>query len=783
MDQNINQSLGVLQNQKKVLQNAKKDKGKKPWPALKRSRRALEDEFTSLAGEIASMSIGVPTAFIGESYPPCTKALFDLTSISIDELLLETHHRGRALVARTFSLPNRITAIQTAIEDEYGNVERLAVYNLLPGVKPETFFPPGTIVAIKEPYYKRTADGGMFVRVDHPSDLVFLPREHPLIPVPWRTKPLPYFKQQARAVELKELGNKAFGKKQWAEAEALYSDSYEYACDLVATTLDDDFASTVSRNRAAARLHLGRYELAIEDALNGIVRSQKGVFESHMAAPNTKALYRAGQAAYGLRDFDQAQKHFQTALDLHKEKPANEWPPEIVDGLDRTKKRLHEEIHGYNDDALAAMAKEANAAYKTKTRDTCLDHASFVSNTRIGPSEGKGQGLFTTKAIKAGDVVFIEKAFHSIHADSVEITGISLMINVNSDRITTGTPSLLLAGLTDKLMWNPKLANQYFALYDGSTRNRTDVTAIEVPEIDGSAMDKKAPVDTFCIQAIVELNAFAFPRVSSRASDSDQSSHEKSAGVWLHAAHANHACIPNATRSFIGDMMVVRAVRDLAKGEEVFMTYLSVRDSFEKRQKEMAQSYGFNCECRLCVADHAVGTPGRYKRARLVATADKFIDKHRIHVGSNRQILNKHEFTLAVRNEGARLLGEIAATYPIQIYGKLPKFNCIDLDEWLLAISPISVGPSNADRALRTFLETLQHMGYFVTVNKNGTVHLSRESAVALEKVIHFARNTAMIFTSTGKSKAAAGLTALAKEVYTIRRGTSYGFEEAISYA
>lgn len=38
-------------------------------------------------------------------------------------------------------------------------------------------------------------------------------------------------------------------------------------------------------------------------------------------------------------------------------------------------------------------------------------------------------------------------------------------------------------------------------------------------------------------------------------------------------SRANHSCVPNGDRSFIGDMMIIRATREIKAGEEIRLSY------------------------------------------------------------------------------------------------------------------------------------------------------------------------------------------------------------------
>lgn len=161
------------------------------------------------------------TCFIGFTHPPSTTSLVDLEPIDISSLRLETHHLGKVLVVRTFGHPTRIQAVQNAVEDGYGGVDRLAVYNEDPAMTPGQILPKGLIFAIKEPFYKGTADGGFTIRVDHPSDLVRLSPADPSVPKAFRIAV--NLTASHDATQWKTMGNDAFRRKDYIEAQNMYS--------------------------------------------------------------------------------------------------------------------------------------------------------------------------------------------------------------------------------------------------------------------------------------------------------------------------------------------------------------------------------------------------------------------------------------------------------------------------------------------------------------------------------------------------------------------------------
>lgn len=73
-----------------------------------------------------------------------------------------------------------------------------------------------------------------------------------------------------------------------------------------------------------------------------------------------------------------------------------------------------------------------------------------------------------------------------------------------------------------------------------------------------------------------------------------------SGGVWLMASYINHSCLSNARRSFIGDMMIVRASRDLPPNTEITFWYKSPMNCDPKELPVNLQHWGFKCDCILC---------------------------------------------------------------------------------------------------------------------------------------------------------------------------------------
>ncbi|KAG9193080.1 hypothetical protein G6011_03115 [Alternaria panax] len=76
-------------------------------------------------------------------------------------------------------------------------------------------------------------------------------------------------------------------------------------------------------------------------------------------------------------------------------------------------------------------------------------------------------------------------------------------------------------------------------------------------------------------------------------------------GCWPAASYFNHSCGPNVEKNRKGRTWLFRAGRDIEKGEELCITYLSGEErklSRGKRLLRLKKTWGFDCACERCEA-------------------------------------------------------------------------------------------------------------------------------------------------------------------------------------
>ena len=76
-------------------------------------------------------------------------------------------------------------------------------------------------------------------------------------------------------------------------------------------------------------------------------------------------------------------------------------------------------------------------------------------------------------------------------------------------------------------------------------------------------------------------------------------------GVALYSAPSllNHSCRPNTLPLFNGRDLLIKAVRDIDPGEQLFITYTETLQLLSERQTELQKGYNFTCACERCLED------------------------------------------------------------------------------------------------------------------------------------------------------------------------------------
>lgn len=634
--------------------------------------------------------------------------------------------------------PFRAAAIHTIIQDQTGAAERLAIYNTESSAKEGELFPEDAVFVVKEPYYQVNGEGGYSLRIDHPSDLVrFSPRD-PRVPQDICANMDEIDKS---AQEWKIEGNTAYSAGQYLPAVYAYSRGLD-ACGAVDVPLEQDLL----RNRAVVNIFLKRFEQALEDAKAALIpiESQEG---ERAITLNSRAYERAGRAAYELGRYEAAEASIKRMRELA---PSNE---DALGLLKRTEQPMREQCTGDYD--FVTMSRSSSKKHNR------LDHADYTSNTTIRDAGASGRGLFATKDIKAGQLILCERAL-SVAFESDATPHSYTILNHKTQRALAGTQATLLYTILQKLVHSPELAAKFFDLYDGGS---------QYPKTPLQPAESLVPVDAFRAQGIIEQNSFGSPSVRSSSKAAQKEAADPagyhSTGLWLRASYINHACDSNAMRSFIGDMMIVRAVRDIAEGEEIVMPYQLPDAVNSVTQESLQKTWGFKCRCGICTAEAALLPTKRKYRAQLIEKMRTLLSAQPSSSGqqSDKAMIGKVE----------QLFANIKSTYDDgKAFENRPRLGLVV--PGLFLCQAYKASGSN-DKVICTATALLQDLGFIISITGK-KVSIDRRRCRLEGTAIDAAMYASSAYHGRGDADLGRRMEEFAKNLYLIMNGEMRGFEE-----
>ncbi|KAI9782867.1 MAG: hypothetical protein M1816_001687 [Peltula sp. TS41687] len=585
----------------------------------------------------------LPALAVGQPYAPCIVSLRDLRPMTLADLQMETHHRGRQLTIKRASPVVTLAARSWAmVQDEEGNeTERLemCLHKSRHGVD---VLDSASVFVIKEPYFTLTDQGEATLRIDHPSDLIVC-RDEMANSSLTLAEDVNGHNEDAEKIArtCKDKGNAALQLKELLLAHAEYTKGLNAARQDVVYHINSDLARDLSRNRAHVNLLLNQFDEAKTDATASLI----GREDQRSKELDCKAYLRAGCAAYNLGEYQEAKGFFEERQKLTPDdKDARAYLRKIDMCL------REQETGTYNWKKISAGLSQSRPR---------VDAASFVGNTKVDDSPGRGRGLFATRDIPAGGMIMCEKAFCVVWGHESEAL-IAMTYDVRDDRIRA-SPVGLSQSVTQKLLSNPSQIEKVMDLYGDYPGDGSNVCNTE----DGPV------VDIFCIQDIVSRNTFGLG-----SQYGEEGASKPSAGLWIRAAYVNHSCVANTKREHVGDLMVVRATAPIGAGEEIFHSYDESSD-YDTRRAALMTTWGFECDCALCAAEKADNPAVRKKRRELAAEADAFVQReHRV---------NAKRLTIA---KAQRLLRAIDETYDANRYKGVPRVAIQKIQDWLAKASP-----------------------------------------------------------------------------------------------
>ncbi|EMS19021.1 TPR and SET domain containing protein [Rhodotorula toruloides NP11] len=479
----------------------------------------------------SDQSGGLNLLILGATKFCSTRPLQELKPITFKDMQVTKTHKGRVLLLRIVSVPCYIVGISFAAEDTNGRVEHITIYNLpLHGIRTgpdlDALFPVGALCAIREPSFKMGgSENGHAVRCDSASDFYFLEPDSPILadarwPGPAPAEPRP------ASFDWKALGNGYFAQRKDYLAVRAYSEG-------LARCSSPEQRLVYYLNRAQANLRLNNFGGAWRDT-SAVLSFLKAGISGGPPRAELKATIRRARALTGLRHLERAHDEYNRAFELDQDEL------EVLSGRGLVGALLSQRDTG---ECNWAGLEELATGWMAPSGLPVADYFGPIKIARL-EQRLRGRGIVATKAMKAGDLIIVEKA-------------LAVAANLPAERDFAPT------AMRDR----PLLP---FATH--------------------------ATVDTTRLEAISLVNAFPLGRHKIGYEFIDN----YASGLFLVASMLNHSCQPNAHWMNLGDVVIVRARTAIAPGDEICISYVPSASSQTVADNILRQRAMTACGCVMC---------------------------------------------------------------------------------------------------------------------------------------------------------------------------------------
>uniref|UniRef100_A0AC35EZW4 SET domain-containing protein n=1 Tax=Panagrolaimus sp. PS1159 TaxID=55785 RepID=A0AC35EZW4_9BILA len=297
----------------------------------------------------------------------CKTPMEELKPIKFCDMKVPMIYKGNYLVCKVVGKSFARICTRVGIHDLNDNFAIVDLYNFRYNLDDVEWISPGTILIIKEPCVQDVLQNELkAIDIFSPTDVIFVdPADAEFLDKIVAKK---WYESVSKDAEVwKNEANELFKAGKYDKALFLYERAIRCNCENPVLYL----------NKSMTCLKTGAFYIAYESAKHGL---EKG-------GDREKALYRMGQAAYGVREWRKAADHF---LEVLKEFPANKL---ASTELKRATSRLSEQKNGkFNFKSIFGESKKEKAE---------LDVADYKGPIEIANIPGKEitEQLFTPSSI------------------------------------------------------------------------------------------------------------------------------------------------------------------------------------------------------------------------------------------------------------------------------------------------------------------------------------------------------------------------------------------------
>ncbi|KAL4197912.1 hypothetical protein AMTRI_Chr04g253500 [Amborella trichopoda] len=382
--------------------------------------------------------------------------------------------------------------------------------------------------------------------------------------------------------ELRSRANELLLREEWKDCIHVYS-KYIALCDgkisnkAQDTSDQEDLKLKKSlclalSNRAEARLRSRDFVSALQDCSRAL----------QMDKTHLKTLVCKGKISLEIDHYSEASECFQKAL-THQTCNNQDEVQKLLERSRRLETQSRTGVYDLSDWVLG------------KFRGKAPELAEYLGPIQVQRSynSGGGRGLFLTKNVDTGTLLFVSKPTamgRAILPESGDHESARLIMWKD-----------FVEKVHECISKSEKIRKMVYSLAAGEEEENLVVPDMELFRPDSENplhVEQETSIDMDRIMKILDVNSLTEDGLSvKKLGRLGEDSY--GVGLWILASFINHSCNPNARRVHIGDRMLVHASREIRAGEEVRFSYFDVLLPLTKR-REFCKNWGFLCECDRC---------------------------------------------------------------------------------------------------------------------------------------------------------------------------------------
>ena len=393
---------------------------------------------------------------------------------------------------------------------------------------------------------------------------------------------------------LKMQGNTYMQDKQYLKAVKRYTGALTKLPSLEKSSQEDIKNRLITlSNRAEGFLKLGYFYSSLKDC-EEILENNKQYLSLLEVTQKDKIIYRKGRCKEQLANTLEELNKVNDIYDQMSEESKKNFNIETI------KKKLNEKknnIQGkYNKKELLSYEKKCleiiNAKkYYLDSLNKEFENTSYFNKDLIQESFNKEKGVhyIAKEDIKEGTLLIVEIPIISIYEEEIKKFSSTFekfqKMGFSSNELAI---EILFTIFKDRIEFEEEKSNLINKISQLSSLNLKNANMSKEERI------KNFKYDEDNIKDIISNNAI----LTIRNERNQIAPKELCYGLYINCSFLNHSCEPNCFYFGLANMLIVKAIKNLKKGEELTVSYIEPKP-MALRKNELLK-WEFTCGCKYC---------------------------------------------------------------------------------------------------------------------------------------------------------------------------------------